>query len=164
MLLWVNQRKVDMTSLQAPSAPRYDPMVQGFIPEPGPKPASPRSKCSCWKGRRFFFVQLQKHGSPVKEGKTNTAKLLLCAWVVWQVIKAAMALRRGCPNERVSCAGCCPVWPGRRTKAGQWSFMLPLTTARWFHLLLVCVLLLEDTTRTQTEDRGFYLEGQMVTE
>lgn len=50
-------------------------------------------------GWQAYLKELQKHSSPVRGQKTNKAKLLLCTWVVWQVMKAVVALRRFVPMK-----------------------------------------------------------------
>lgn len=57
----------------------------------------PRPKCSCWIGS--LFKRAIKTQQSSQRAKTNKAKLLLCTWVVWQVMKAVVALRSFVPMK-----------------------------------------------------------------
>lgn len=62
-------------------------------------------------GWQAYLKELQKHGSPVKGQKTNKPKLLLCTWVVWQVWKATVALRRFVPMKGLTVQIAAPSGP-----------------------------------------------------
>lgn len=69
----------------------------------------PVLKCSCWTASLFKRVTKTQESS--KMAKTNKPKCLFYAWVVWQVLKATVALRRFKPNERANCVNFWTVWP-----------------------------------------------------
>lgn len=60
----------------------------------------PRFKCNCWMESQFKRVtKTQQSG---KRAKTNKPKLLLGTWVVWQILKATVALRRFVPMKELT--------------------------------------------------------------